>query len=136
RLFRLDDLFGQEVPQPAGVPVMRTLKALSLLLSYPTRDLQAAVPAIREVISDEAVLDAATRAALAPLLHELAANDLYDLQERFVFLFDRSRSLSLNLFEHLHGESRDRGGAMVDLLAMYRAGGYDLAGVELPDHLP
>ena len=53
-----------------------------------------------------------------------------------MLLFDRSRTLSLNLFEHIHGESRDRGGAMVDLLETYRAGGFDLAGTELPDHLP
>ncbi|MBS0563691.1 MAG: nitrate reductase molybdenum cofactor assembly chaperone, partial [Proteobacteria bacterium] len=57
-------------------------------------------------------------------------------QEAYVLLFDRSRTLSLNLFEHVHGESRDRGGAMVDLLETYRAGGFDLAGTELPDHLP
>ncbi len=62
--------------------------------------------------------------------------DIYDLQERYVLLFDRSRTLSLNLFEHIHGESRDRGGAMVDLLETYRAGGFDLTGPELPDHLP
>ena len=59
-----------------------------------------------------------------------------DLQERFVLLFDRSRTLSLNLFEHIHGEGRERGQAMVDLLEMYRAGGFEPVGPELPDHLP
>jgi nitrate reductase delta subunit len=62
--------------------------------------------------------------------------DLYDLQELYVLLFDRSRTLSLNLFEHVHGESRERGPAMVDLLETYRAGGFDLVSTELPDHLP
>ena len=51
-------------------------------------------------------------------------------------LFDRSRSLSLNLFEHVHGESRDRGGAMVSLIETYRAAGVEPATTELPDHLP
>ncbi|MCL4186993.1 MAG: nitrate reductase molybdenum cofactor assembly chaperone [Rhodobacteraceae bacterium] len=114
---------------------MRTFKALSALLSYPEADLQAAVPAIRAALG-EGMLAPGHVAALGPLLDELAARDLYDLQERFVLLFDRSRSLSLNLFEHIHGESRDRGGAMVDLLETYRAGGFDLCGPELPDHLP
>lgn len=114
---------------------MKTFKALSLLLSYPGRDLQAAIPAVRAVLG-EGLLPAPALAALEPLLTALEGEDLYDLQERYVLLFDRSRSLSLNLFEHVHGEGRDRGGAMVDLLQTYRAAGFDLAGPELPDHLP
>ncbi len=114
---------------------MKTFKALSALLTYPGRDLQEAIPEIRRVLG-EGVLPQAAVAALEPLLASLETGDLYDLQERYVLLFDRSRTLSLNLFEHIHGESRDRGGAMVDLLETYRAGGFDLAGTELPDHLP
>lgn len=114
---------------------MTTFKALSALLTYPGQDLQEAVPAIRAVLA-EGVVPPDGIAALEPLLVSLATGDLYDLQERYVLLFDRSRTLSLNLFEHIHGESRDRGGAMVDLLETYRAGGFDLAGTELPDHLP
>ena len=114
----------------------KTYKALSVLLSYPTPELQEAAAEIGAVIEAEALLSPEARAALAPLIGELASRDIYDLQERFVLLFDRSRTLSLNLFEHLHGESRDRGPAMVDLLETYRAGGYDLASSELPDHLP
>lgn len=114
---------------------MKTFKALSALLTYPSRDLQEAVPAIRDVLA-EGVVAPASIAALEPLLASLETGDLYDLQERYVLLFDRSRTLSLNLFEHVHGESRDRGGAMVDLLETYRAGDFDLAGTELPDHLP
>ncbi|RFC67580.1 MULTISPECIES: nitrate reductase molybdenum cofactor assembly chaperone [Mesorhizobium] len=114
---------------------MKTFKALSALLSYPSSDLQQAVPAIRAVLG-EGLLPQSAVAALEPLLLSLENKDIYDLQERYVLLFDRSRTLSLNLFEHVHGESRDRGGAMVDLLETYRAGGFDLAGTELPDHLP
>lgn len=115
---------------------MKTFKALSLLLSYPTAALQDAIPAIEAVLRDEGLLGPKRMQMLAPILAELRDRDLYDLQERYVLLFDRSRTLSLNLFEHIHGESRDRGGAMVDLLDMYRAGGFDLGGSELPDHLP
>lgn len=114
---------------------MKTFRALSALLCYPSADLQAAIPAIRDVLS-EGVIPSGHAAGLERLLDEIESRDLYDLQERYVLLFDRSRTLSLNLFEHIHGESRDRGGAMVDLLETYRAGGFDLVGPELPDHLP
>ncbi|MCC5993098.1 MAG: nitrate reductase molybdenum cofactor assembly chaperone [Rhodobacteraceae bacterium] len=115
---------------------MKTYRALSALLIYPTVELQAAIPDIRQTLSQEGLLDPAHLTSLDPLLASLETGDLYDLQERYVLLFDRSRTLSLNLFEHIHGESRDRGGAMVDLLETYRAGGFDLVGPELPDHLP
>lgn len=114
----------------------RTLKALSLVLSYPGRELQAAMPEIGGVLASETRLTAAARRALRPLTDSLRDDDLYDLEERYVMLFDRSRTLSLNLFEHVHGESRDRGGAMVSLIETYREGGFDPATTELPDHLP
>ena len=114
----------------------RTLKAFSLILSYPTRELQHAMPEIGAVLASDTRLTAAARRALRPLVEELAGRDIYDLEEQFVMLFDRSRTLSLNLFEHVHGESRDRGGAMVSLVETYRAGGFDPVTSELPDHLP
>ncbi len=116
--------------------MIQTFKALSALLSYPSAELQQAIPEIREILAHEAVLKPAGIKAMQPLLDGLSTGDLFDLQEAYVLLFDRSRTLSLNLFEHIHGESRDRGGAMLDLLETYRAGGFDLVGPELPDHLP
>jgi len=115
---------------------MKSLRAISALLTYPTPDLQAAVPEIRALLHDEGLFGPGRLAALDPLLTWLAEADPYDAQETYVLLFDRARTLSLNLFEHVHGEGRDRGGAMVDLLETYRAGGFDLDGPELPDHLP
>lgn len=114
----------------------RTLKALSLILSYPSQDLQAAMPAIADQVSAERRLPLATRTALEALAFHLGRGDLFDLQETYVMLFDRSRTLSLSLFEHVHGESRERGGAMVSLIETYRAGGFEPATSELPDHLP
>ncbi|WP_146346944.1 nitrate reductase molybdenum cofactor assembly chaperone [Falsiphaeobacter marinintestinus] len=114
----------------------RTLKAFSLILSYPTRELQHAMSEIGGVLASDTRLTAAARRALRPLVEELAGRDIYDLEEQFVLLFDRSRTLSLNLFEHVHGESRDRGGAMVSLVETYRDGGFDPVTSELPDHLP
>jgi nitrate reductase delta subunit len=114
----------------------RTLKAISLILSYPTRELQGAMAEIGGVIAAESRLTAAARRALRPLVEALRTRDIYDLEEQYVMLFDRSRTLSLNLFEHVHGESRDRGGAMVSLVETYRDGGFDPVTSELPDHLP
>ena len=115
---------------------MKTLRALAALLSYPTVELVAAAGEIREAIEREAVVPAAERTKLDRLIADLAAGDLYDLQERYGLLFDRTRSLSLHLFEHVHGESRDRGQAMVDLLKLYEEGGYTPTPSELPDFLP
>jgi len=114
----------------------RTFKALSLILSYPSAELQEAMPDIGAVLGADPRIDAPTRAGLQGLAATLGQGDLYDLQESYVMLFDRSRTLSLNLFEHVHGESRDRGGAMVSLIETYREGGFEPATTELPDHLP
>lgn len=114
----------------------RTLKALSLVLSYPTLELQAAMAEIGGVLAADSRLTAASRRSLGTLTEMLRDSDIYKLEECYVALFDRSRTLSLNIFEHVHGESRDRGGAMVSLVEMYREAGFDPATAELPDHLP
>jgi nitrate reductase delta subunit len=115
---------------------IRTFKALSALLTYPSEELQAVAGDIGEAIRVEGLADPAACEAMTPLIEALAFSDLFDLQERYVDLFDKTRRLSLNLFEHVHGESRDRGQAMVDLAALYEQGGFMLATNELPDHLP
>lgn len=114
----------------------RTIKALSLILSYPTRELQEAMPEIGGVLAADTRLTAFARRALRSIVSELEQNDIYALEEGYVSLFDRSRTISLNLFEHVHGESRDRGGAMVSLMETYRDAGFDPVTSELPDHLP
>jgi nitrate reductase molybdenum cofactor assembly chaperone NarJ/NarW len=114
----------------------RTLKALSLTLSYPSAELQDAMPEIGAVLGADPRIAPDTRVALRALTESLGQGDLFDVSESYVMLFDRSRTLSLNLFEHVHGESRDRGGAMVSLIETYRGGGFEPATTELPDHLP
>jgi nitrate reductase delta subunit len=114
----------------------KTFKALSALLSYPGEDLQAAASEIGDAIRAEKLVDGHVLLALDLLLDEIESSDLFELQERYVDLFDKSRRLSLHLFEHVHGESRDRGQAMVDLAALYEKGGLMLAANELPDYLP
>lgn len=114
----------------------RTLKALSLLLSYPTEELKAGAGELRAALADEALLKPQTRAAMAVLLDSFERDELLDLQGRYVDLFDRTRSLSLHLFEHVHGESRERGQAMIDLRATYAEHGFEMTPAELPDYLP
>ena len=113
-----------------------TLRALSALLHYPDADLKAAIREIRSAITAEQLLDARQMARLEPLLFQLAGGDLLSLQEAYVELFDRGRVHSLHLFEHVHGESRDRGQAMVELRDRYLDAGLGPASNELPDYLP
>ena len=114
----------------------KTFKVLSALLSYPTEELEEAAEDLRDALRDEALLPQSTQTALDQLIAGFAARDLYDLQECYVELFDRGRSLSLYLFEHVHGESRDRGQAMIDLKALYEKHSLLTASSELPDFLP
>ncbi len=115
---------------------MKTFKVLSALAAYPSAAMVEAVPAMRQVLEAEGLLAAPARRLLEPLLADLAGGDIMELQERYVFLFDRTRSLSLHLFEHVHGESRDRGQAMVDLKQLYEGAGFALNTSELPDYIP
>ena len=104
---------------------MRAYRALAALLAYPTPELIAALPAI------SLDMDGADG-----LIEELMSRPLLTLEERYVSLFDRSRALSLHLFEHVHGESRERGQAMVDLAQMYEGRGLTVGEHELPDYIP
>ncbi len=113
-----------------------TYKALSALLSYPTAELKESADEIYYMIRKEALAPEKILRKIEPLIGDLKKLDIFELQERYVFLFDRTRSLSLHLFEHVHGESRDRGQALVDLKTLYAESGLDIEASELPDFLP
>jgi len=115
---------------------MIVLRALSALLSYPRDDLRQALPEIADAIHNSPLVATREREGLMALIEELAAGDLLETEERYVELFDRGRATSLHLFEHLHGESRDRGEAMVELKRLYEHAGFELSTGELPDYLP
>jgi nitrate reductase molybdenum cofactor assembly chaperone NarJ/NarW len=115
---------------------MVIFKAFSALLSYPSVEMRQALPEIAEVVGSSALLEARERAGLLDLMDELGEGELLTIEERYVDLFDRGRALSLHVFEHLHGDGRDRGTAMVDLKALYAAAGFELSTSELPDYLP
>jgi len=111
------------------------LRALARLLDYPTEPLFRHLDELGAAL-EAAPVKPARRSDVGPLLDRLASCDPLDAQERYVDTFDRGRRTSLNLFEHVHGDSRDRGQAMVDLLGMYRAAGIELDTDQLPDYLP
>jgi len=115
---------------------MRVLKVIARLLDYPTTGLQDARDGLTSIILEDRNLTPRLKSGLLRTIDTLCSGDLMDHQENYVALFDRGRSLSLLLFEHVHGESRDRGQAMVDLMRHYEQAGLTLAERELPDYLP
>ncbi|MFI5003243.1 MAG: nitrate reductase molybdenum cofactor assembly chaperone [Reyranellales bacterium] len=114
---------------------MIALRVLSALLTYPDSALRAALPELRQAMA-QADAPPAARASALLLIHDLAASDGYEAEARYIELFDRVRSLSLHLFEHVHGDSRERGPAMVALHEMYAAQGLHIDASDLPDFLP
>ncbi|MHB1199628.1 MAG: nitrate reductase molybdenum cofactor assembly chaperone [Polaromonas sp.] len=112
-----------------------SLRALALLLGYPSADLRTHLPELLDAIDAEAVVPAVRRTELRALAAELTRLDAYEVESRYVETFDRGRATSLHLFEHVHGESRDRGPAMIDLMQTYEKAGLQMSPDELPDHL-
>jgi nitrate reductase molybdenum cofactor assembly chaperone NarJ/NarW len=113
-----------------------TLRALAWLLRYPDAELRALLPQLRDAVHAEGALDSARLAELDTLVGQLAGAAPLRTEAEYVELFDRGRRTALHLFEHVHGDSRDRGPAMVDLAQTYERAGLLLAPGELPDYLP
>jgi len=114
----------------------KTLRAIGFLMTYPEEDRIGAAAEIRDLLNREAWLSEKMRTRLDGFLAGMKDKDLLDLQEEYVMLFDRTPSLSLHLFEHVHGDSRDRGQAMVDLDTLYREIGLENMSEHTPDFLP
>lgn len=119
------------------VPTMRlTLRVLAHLLQYPDAQLREQLPGLSQALDLEAALPAHRKSELQTLMHRLQSLDALQVESEYVELFDRGRSTALHLFEHVHGDSRDRGPAMIDLIQTYEKAGLYLGPDELPDHLP
>ena len=113
-----------------------SLRVLARLLSYPDDELRGHLPELRDALRTEGAITSARLAELDALMDTLASGDPLDTEAAYVHLFDRGRATSLHLFEHVHGDSRDRGPAMIDLAQTYDKAGLYLAPGELPDYLP
>lgn len=115
----------------------RTFKALGMMLRYPSQDWAGEANELYQVIADEGLIkDGNDLQQLQQFAKQIQTRDLLDVQEDYVETFDRNKSLSLHLFEHVHGDSRDRGQAMVDLSEVYKEAGLCIDKNELPDYLP
>lgn len=115
----------------------KTFKALGMMLCYPHKDWVGGAKELSQIVADEGLIkDSNDLQQFQKFAARLQERDTLDSQEEYVETFDRNKSLSLHLFEHIHGESRDRGQAMVDLKEIYQESGYELDNHELPDYLP
>lgn len=115
---------------------MKSLKLIAVLMEYPQAELWDHSAELYSTVGELEELSSSQRAGLSSFIGELLALDPMQAQERWLELFERGRAMSLLLFEHIHGESRDRGQAMVDLVETYRKNGLELAAKQLPDYLP
>lgn len=115
---------------------MKTLKILGLMLSYPTAEHVGALPECCRILLKESWLPQQRLVELDSLVRWMQQRDLMDMQEEYVALFDRTPSLCLHLFEHVHGDSRERGQALVDLAQVYQSAGLACVEDEMPDYLP
>lgn len=113
-----------------------TLRVLSALLGYPDAQLRSHLPEMADLLRQEHALPAARATELQALIANLRASNPLVAEAAYVELFDRGRATSLHLFEHVHGDSRDRGPAMIDLGQTYARVDLFLAEGELPDYLP
>jgi nitrate reductase molybdenum cofactor assembly chaperone NarJ/NarW len=114
----------------------KTLRALAWLLRYPNAEMRAALPDIRAALTSESSVSHSRLGEIERLIDRLAAIPALQAESEYVELFDRGRRTSLYLFEHVYGDSRDRGPAMIDLVKTYENAGLFLAESELPDYLP
>ena len=113
-----------------------SLRVLARLLSYPGAESRSHLPEMRDALRTERAITDGRLAELDVLMDTLSSADPLDAEAAYVQLFDRGRATSLHLFEHVHGDSRDRGPAMIDLAQTYDQAGLCLAPGELPDFLP
>ncbi len=119
-----------------NVSASGSIRVLAALLSYPDPGMRGHLSEMREILRSEKAFSAERLAELENLIGTLADAAPMDVEAGYVQLFDRGRSTSLHLFEHVHGDSRDRGPAMIDLAQTYEKAGLYLAPGELPDYLP
>jgi nitrate reductase delta subunit len=121
-------------PKPAVCRM--TLRSLAHLLRYPDSNFLSNVGDVRKAIRTEASLSMDRQSELDALLQHLVQAHQLEVEAAYVDLFDRGRQTALHLFEHVHGDSRDRGPAMIDLIQTYEKAGLYLGDDELPDYLP
>jgi len=125
-------MFDKKSPRP----ISKSLRVLAALLGYPDAQMRSHLREMRELLRDEHALSDSRLSELDALMAALERADPLQAESDYVELFDRGRGTSLHLFEHVHGDSRERGPAMIDLGQTYESAGMVLTEGELPDYLP
>ncbi len=115
---------------------MENLKVISRLLDYPTETVYEHLNDIKQLIETDPLLGQTAKNGLVEFIEHFAKQELLEWQSYYDGLFERGRAVSLLLFEHIHGESRDRGQAMIDLQQTYKEAGLEIGVKELPDYIP
>lgn len=113
-----------------------TLRALAFLLRYPDAAMRECLPDLRDALHAERALTFGRLGEVDVLIDRLSAAPAMRAEADYVDLFDRGRRTALQLFEHVLGDSRDRGPAMIDLAQTYERAGLYLAPGQMPDELP
>ena len=117
-------------------PMSRSLRVLAAVLGYPDERMRMHLPEMGALLHQECALSPARLAELDTLIEALRRADPLEAESDYVELFDRGTRTALHLFEHVHGDSRERGPAMIDLGQTYQAAGLIMVEGELPDYLP
>lgn len=104
----------------------------SLLLGYPDDEFTTRLPLIRRAV---AALPAPIASPLRSFLEHVDATPPTDLAIDYVATFDNRRRCCLFLTYYQHGDTRNRGVALLKLKQTYKRGAMRLTDEELPDHL-
>ncbi len=115
---------------------MKLYNVLARLLDYPTRELMDHLPEISEVLESESQITPAEYQEISGFISWLQLHDLTGIQQVYVQTFDMVPEHDLHMTHHIHGDSRDRGPALIDLTEHFKANGLEIKEGEIPDYLP
>ena len=115
---------------------MKLYTVLARLLDYPTPELMNHLSEITEVVKSDPEINGSEVTALNEFISWLQLHDLTGIQQIYVQTFDMVPEHDLHMTHHIHGDSRDRGPALIDLTEHFKANGLELKEGEIPDYLP
>lgn len=116
--------------------MQNSYKIVSLLLDYPDEEVKNNLHRFLEIVDEDNLLDDDQKTELTTFINYASPLTLNEWQMQYVQLFDFSTKTNLYLFDHVYGDSRERGQAMIDLTEMYVKSGFVPCSNELPDYLP
>jgi nitrate reductase delta subunit len=107
-------------------------QAQSLLLAYPDHELLAHARLVRQALPK---MPEGVAAPLRRFLDHVDTTPVLDLASDYVATLDNKKRCSPFLTYYAHGDTRNRGVALLRLKQTYQRAGFTLVDDELPDHL-